>query len=270
MEKAKQFPRVLFTPDVIKRGSELCAALSKSETRIGDLSVARGLEEWSFDNESEFFAEIRRGYDNACFAVWFGKDLLTVRLNRDYATVSKVKMKGSSREAIEQIFEIFEHAAERCTVPKPPDEKVAAEPPVIFIGHGGSKDWRDLKDHLQDKHELKVEAYEVGSRAGHTIREVLGSMMSRSSIAFLVLSAEDQGVDGKFRARDNVIHELGLFQGRLGFARAIVVLEQEANEFSNIEGLQQLRYTKGNIREVFGEALAVIKREFAPVESVSK
>jgi predicted nucleotide-binding protein len=35
-----------------------------------------------------------------------------------------------------------------------------------------------------------------------------------------------------------VIHEAGLFQGKLGFARAIVLLEQDCNEFSNIAGLQ--------------------------------
>jgi predicted nucleotide-binding protein len=45
----------------------------------------------------------------------------------------------------------------------------------------------------------------------------------------------------------NVIHEVGLFQGRLGFKRAIVLLEEGCKEFSNIQGLGQIRYPKGNI-----------------------
>ena len=37
---------------------------------------------------------------------------------------------------------------------------------------------------------------------------------------------------------------------------------EEVEEFSNIHGLNQIRYAKGNIVETFGEILATIKREF--------
>jgi predicted nucleotide-binding protein len=61
-----------------------------------------------------------------------------------------------------------------------------------------------------------------------------------------------------------VIHETGLFQGRLGFSRAIVLLEDGAEEFSNLAGIQQIRFAKSNIKETFGEVLAVLRREFGP------
>jgi predicted nucleotide-binding protein len=38
----------------------------------------------------------------------------------------------------------------------------------------------------------------------------------------------------------NVIHEAGLFQGRLGFERAIILLEDGCEEFSNIQGYGQI------------------------------
>jgi hypothetical protein len=38
-----------------------------------------------------------------------------------------------------------------------------------------------------------------------------------------------------------VIHEVGLFQGKLGFERAIVLLEKSVHEFSNILGINQIR-----------------------------
>ena len=38
-------------------------------------------------------------------------------------------------------------------------------------------------------------------------------------------------------ARENVIHETGLFQGRLGFSCLIVILEESTVEFSNIQDL---------------------------------
>jgi Predicted nucleotide-binding protein containing TIR-like domain len=48
------------------------------------------------------------------------------------------------------------------------------------------------------------------------------------------MTAEDEKPYGKLRARLNVIHEAGLFQGRLGFNKAIVLLEDGCEEFSNI------------------------------------
>jgi len=65
------------------------------------------------------------------------------------------------------------------------------------------------------------------------------------------------------RARQNVIHELGLFQGKLGFSRAIILLEEGTEQFSNIQGIEQIRFSKGNIRETFGEVLATIRRELS-------
>lgn len=86
-------------------------------------------------------------------------------------------------------------------------------------------------------------------------------MLDSSSFALLVMTGEDETKDGKTLARQNVVHEAGLFQGKLGFSRAIILLEDGTEEFSNIHGLQQIRFSKGRIRESFGDVLAVLKRE---------
>ncbi len=59
----------------------------------------------------------------------------------------------------------------------------------------------------------------------------------------------------------NVIHEAGLFQGRLGFYRAIVLLEEGCEGFSNIAGLEQIRFPPGNIGAVFEQIREVLARE---------
>lgn len=132
---------------------------------------------------------------------------------------------------------------------------------TVFIGHGRDSQWRDLKDHLQDQHNIKVTAYEIGPRAGLSVKEVLEKMLKESSFALLVLTGEDLHIDGEVHARENVIHELGLFQGRLGFTRAIALLEDGVKEFSNILGLNQLRFPKGSIRQIFGDVIATITNE---------
>jgi len=118
-----------------------------------------------------------------------------------------------------------------------------------------------LKDHLHEKHGYEVEAYETGARAGHEIRDVLEKMMNKVSFAILVMTGEDEVEGGKMRARQNVVHELGLFQGHLGFTKAIVLLEDGTEAFSNLSGVQQIRYGKENIKETFGEVLATLRRE---------
>ena len=57
----------------------------------------------------------------------------------------------------------------------------------------------------------------------------------------------------------NVVHEAGLFQGRLGFSRAIILLEESCEEFSNIHGLGQIRFPKGNIKAVFEDVRQLLR-----------
>jgi predicted nucleotide-binding protein len=131
----------------------------------------------------------------------------------------------------------------------------------VFIGHGRSHVWRDLKDFIQDRLGLPWDEFNRVPVAGVTNIARLSEMLNDATIAFIVLTAEDELADGKMQARMNVIHEAGLFQGKLGFTRAIVLLEQGCEEFSNIQGLGQIRFPIGNIKSVFEEIRGVLERE---------
>ena len=86
-------------------------------------------------------------------------------------------------------------------------------------------------------------------------------MLDESCMAFLIMTGEDEQADGSLRARENVIHEAGLFQGRLGFERAIILLEEDCKDFSNIHGLIHIPFPKGKIEAVFEEIRKVLQRE---------
>lgn len=131
----------------------------------------------------------------------------------------------------------------------------------IFIGHGQSPVWRDLKDFLQDRLDLPWDEFNRMPVAGVTNIFRLAQMLDNACFAFLVLTAEDEMADGGLQARMNVIHEVGLFQGRLGFEKAIVLLEDGCEEFLNINGLGQIRFPKGNIGAKFEEIRRVLERE---------
>lgn len=131
----------------------------------------------------------------------------------------------------------------------------------VFIGHGKTAAWRDLKDFVKERLNLPFDEFNRVSVAGKPTVTRLQEMLDGAAFAFLVMTAEDEQLDGTKHARMNVIHEAGLFQGRLGFDKAIVVLEESCEEFSNIEGLGQIRFPKGNIKACFEEVRQVLERE---------
>ncbi len=131
----------------------------------------------------------------------------------------------------------------------------------VFIGHGRSSLWRELKDFVEDRLNLPVDEFNRVPVAGFTNIARLGEMLDAAAVAFVIMTAEDETNEGKMHARMNVIHEIGLFQGRLGFEKAIIMLEEGCEEFSNVQGLGQIRFPKGNIKAAFEEVRAVVERE---------
>lgn len=131
----------------------------------------------------------------------------------------------------------------------------------VFIGHGRSPAWREVKDFVRERLGLPCDEFNRVPVAGMTSIARLSEMLDAAALALLVLTAEDERADGATQARMNVIHEVGLFQGRLGFARAIVLLEEGCAEFSNIQGLGQIRFPKGRISAAFEEIRRLLERE---------
>jgi len=131
----------------------------------------------------------------------------------------------------------------------------------IFIGHGRSPLWRELKDFIVDRLNLPWDEFNREAVAGYPTTARLSTMLSQAAFAFLVMTAEEEHVDATLHARPNVIHEVGLFQGRLGLTRAIVLLEESCSEFSNIIGLSQIRFPRGDIEARFEEVRRVLERE---------
>ena len=134
-------------------------------------------------------------------------------------------------------------------------------PKRVFIGHGHSADWKEIKDFVADRLGLEYEEFNRQPSAGKSNKERLEEMLNSSGFAIIIMTAEDETKDGKVRARENVVHEAGLFQGKLGFERAIILREERCEEFSNIEGLVQLQFPRGKIMAVSEEIRRTLERE---------
>ena len=131
----------------------------------------------------------------------------------------------------------------------------------IFIGHGRSPVWRELKDFLADRLTLPWDEFNRQSVAGVATSERLHQMLESACFALLIMTAEDEHADATLHARENVVHEVGLFQGKLGQRRAIALLEEGCQGFSNIHGLSYISFPKGRIAAAFEEIRRVLERE---------
>lgn len=261
MRKSKNYSYTFFPPEVLKEAVQTFERHIDDEEKRKPTSIqfyvtAKG-ESWDHESEEEFFSDYRNGTNDAVY--WKNYNCGGVRL-QVVNTTSQIQVEADQRSHIQAVYEVFESNANKCKLEH--KKKTEFTTPTVFIGHGRNPQWKDLKDHLHEKHGYKIEAYEIGARAGHVIRDILEEMLDKSSFALLVMTAEEETSGGKFRARQNVIHEIGLFQGRIGFSRAIVLLEENTEDFSNLQGIDQIRFGKGNIKETYGEVLATLRREF--------
>jgi len=267
MEKIQTYHNTIFTADVIQEAIDLLNALEPDRQEKAEIvlrNVTAGRTQWTHDSDGEFFADYRKPFAEAQFMLrQYGMGLQVWACTRRNEIRTNVEVKASTRSKIESVFNVFERHAAACIVPESLHEKGPQLNPKVFIGHGRSGQWAELKDHLHEKHGYAVEAYEIGARAGHAIRDILADLPVKSSFAILVMTAENEMADGTIHPRLNVVHELGLFQGHLGFSRAIVLLEEGTEDFSNIHGVHQIRYSKGKIKETFGDGLATLRREFS-------
>ena len=112
-----------------------------------------------------------------------------------------------------------------------PEQRPAGQ--TVFIGHGHSEERRKL---LKDDHSLKVIEFNSSSPAGITATDRLRDMLDQANFAFLILTGEDEQATGELNPRLNVVHEAGLFQGKLGFEKAIFSSNRDAKTFRTFAG----------------------------------
>jgi predicted nucleotide-binding protein len=134
-------------------------------------------------------------------------------------------------------------------------------PRGIFVSHGRDGCWRLVRNFLQDDCGVRTISFESESRSGQQIGSVLMSCLAECSMAVCVLSGEDKTRAGTVRARQNVIHEAGLCQGRYGIGRVALLVEEGLEQPSNIRGIVQLRFPPGRVDAVFPELHRMLRRE---------
>jgi sugar/nucleoside kinase (ribokinase family) len=179
---------------------------------------------------------------------------LGVRLGVDLA---RAKLRSVGSESYDHFAELTSDFIARRTFPRTTDWQ-----PKVFIGHGRDNCWRAVKDFLEDECDVAVASFESESRGGYGIDDVLMTCLDECSMAVCILTAEDDmGSKTTMRARQNVVHEVGLCQGRYGLERVALLVEEGVEGFSNLYGIVQLRFPRGRVDAVFHELHRMLRRE---------
>jgi predicted transcriptional regulator len=136
-------------------------------------------------------------------------------------------------------------------------------PKRIFLTHGRSPDWHEIQRYIEKT--VGVETLELSEEPfqGRTILQKLDDESRKCGYAVIVLTGDDRVGEDEVRARENVIHEIGFFQGRYGLDRVCLVYERGVNIPSNISGLGYIPFPKGEVRAAFADLRKEIDAAFS-------
>jgi predicted nucleotide-binding protein len=96
---------------------------------------------------------------------------------------------------------------------------------------------------------------------GRTIIEKLDDTAARCDSAVIVMTGDDVVNEDEDRVRENVMHEIGFFQGRYGRNAVVLLHEEGVNIPTNLAGVAYVAFPKGRIEAGFH----VLQRELRAI-----
>lgn len=154
---------------------------------------------------------------------------------------SRAQMERLVRD-IDQIFEVRANSELQAPVAQPPRR--------VFISHGRSKDWLLLQPYIEK--DLRLATLELAQEPnlGQTLIEKLVANAGRCDSAVIVMTGDDLAED-EARVRENVMHEIGYFQGRYGRRAVVLIHEDGVNVPTNLGGIAYVPFPTGSIETAF-------------------
>jgi len=250
--------RILQGESLLLRMRDLDAGTAQGEADLESPSLLdvraclMEFRDWEAENLSRLCEAF--GHDSPWVAQYRGIRQVDPQLALTDFTPQKGRIEASLIGKLDQLRSIREAVVRRIV---PGGKRV----PRVFLGHARSAAWRELEDFLIDGLGLDCGELEVAPAVDARVAERLDHLQDTCRFAVLLWTAEDERHEGASDARENVLHEIGLFQGRLGRARVVVLVEQGCREFSNVHGVLQVPFPAGGLRSTFAALHAALQRE---------
>ena len=122
----------------------------------------------------------------------------------------------------------------------------------IFLSFGHNKLIRlELEKFVESRLGISTIVLEDLPNQGLTIVEKLEKAAKQCSFALILLTKDDEQKNDAVRARQNVIHELGFFQGKYGRKNVVLLAEKGVELFSNISGIVRIEFEAAHFESIF-------------------
>ena len=131
----------------------------------------------------------------------------------------------------------------------------------VFISHGHSSDWRAVQAYIEKDVGLLTLELAQEPNLGRTIIEKLVDNADRCDSAVIVMTGDDIANGDEPRVRENVMHEIGFFQGRFGRTFVVLLHEEGVNVPVNLSGVAYIPFPRGTIEAGFH----VLQRELKAI-----
>jgi len=128
----------------------------------------------------------------------------------------------------------------------------------------GSNDWREIQPFIEKDVGLQTIELAQEANMGRTIIEKLIDNAARCDSAVIVMTGDDITNEDEARVRENVMHEIGFFQGCYGRNLVILLYEEGVNIPTNLAGVAYVPFPKGSI----GSVLHVLQRELKAIYKI--
>ena len=129
----------------------------------------------------------------------------------------------------------------------------------VFISHGRSKEWYKIQTYLEK--DLGIPSMELAQEPhlGRTVLQKLNEESDKCSVALIVMTGDDVTSENETRARENVMHEIGYFQGKFGLGNVILLHEDDVSIPSNIHGVGYIPFPKDTAEATLGAITRELK-----------
>jgi len=144
---------------------------------------------------------------------------------------------------IDQVFEIRANSELQ--------QPVREKPQRVFVTHGRAQDWRAVKDYIETDVQLRTAELAQQPNLGRTVIEKLLDTADECDSAVIVMTGDDVTEQGEARVRENVMHEIGFFQGRYSRDRVILLHEDNVNVPTNLSGVVYSAFPNGRVEACF-------------------
>jgi hypothetical protein len=119
-------------------------------------------------------------------------------------------------------------------------------PDRVLVLHGTASDWKDLVDLLKGFGLESIEEFTTKPVTGMVVSNALAKDAEQRPLRVRGHAPDDPcGQTGLARARQNVVHEIGLCHARIGIESTAILLAEGTEPFSNMGGINHLDFIPG-------------------------